>query len=166
MKNLNETITKLEELVSKIGVMSIDLIVFSNAILRYFSKPLVWAPDIAQLIFVWVVFIGADLALQQNKHIGIEILESRFSEKNRSLLRMFWCVLITIFLSVCIYYGITLCIANSARRLNGGVQISYSYLTAAVPVGSLLMIKTTIINMFLEIKNFKEVSAIEKKVIL
>lgn len=146
----NSKMKQIEENLAKIGVLLIVVIVFMNSVLRFFKMPLSWAPDIAQLIFAWTIFLGADLALQQRKHIGVEILEVKFKEKHRTALRVLWGFLIMGFLGVCIYYGTNLCVQNSLRRLNG-VPISYSWLTASVPFGCVVMLRTTICNLIEDI---------------
>jgi TRAP-type C4-dicarboxylate transport system permease small subunit len=40
------------------------------------SQPPSWSVDMAQLLFIWVCFIGADLAMQKDRHIGVDLLTS------------------------------------------------------------------------------------------
>ena len=62
------------------------LLVFGNVVLRYaFGTGLVWAEEISRLLFVWLVFLGAILALKNHQHLGLELLVSRLSPLGRKL---------------------------------------------------------------------------------
>lgn len=59
-----------------LGVMVV--LVFGNVILRYvFNTGLPWGEEIARLMFVWMIFLGAILALRRNAHIGVEVLQAK-----------------------------------------------------------------------------------------
>ncbi len=116
-------------------------LVFISSLSRWVGYPIQWALDISQCLFAWIVFLGADLALREKKHIGIEVFEQNFSERLRLILSIIWSILIAIFLVICIYYGIHLCISNHLRRFNS-LPITYSWMTLSVPVGSTLMFIT------------------------
>ena len=48
-------------------------LVFVASIMRFFGHPLVWSVDLAQLLFIWVCFLGADKAMREKTHLGMEI---------------------------------------------------------------------------------------------
>ncbi len=143
MKSVDPLITKLEKKVCQIFLIFIILFVFCAALLRWFGYPLVWSIDLAQLLFVWVCFLGADLALQQDKHIGVDILVRMFPEKVQHTLYPPLIGAIILFLAVVGWYGGYLAIINYRRQFSG-LELSYSWATASVPVGSLLMIRTLV----------------------
>lgn len=54
------------------------VMVFGNVVLRYaFGSGIASAEEISRLMFVWLVFLGATLALRQHKHLGLELLQAR-----------------------------------------------------------------------------------------
>lgn len=54
------------------------VMVFSNVVLRYaFGSGIASAEEISRLMFVWLVFLGATLALRQHKHLGLELVQAR-----------------------------------------------------------------------------------------
>ncbi|PKR87319.1 TRAP transporter small permease [Pleomorphomonas diazotrophica] len=54
------------------------IMVFGNVVLRYlFGSGIASAEEISRLMFVWLVFLGATLALRQHKHLGLELLQAR-----------------------------------------------------------------------------------------
>ena len=81
MKRIGMFITLIERRLSEILLLFMVVFVFIAASLRWFGYPLVWSVDLAQLLFIWISFIGADIALQNNKHIGVDILTRNLPEK-------------------------------------------------------------------------------------
>lgn len=114
------------------------LLVFLAAVLRFFGIDMSWSTDLAQLTFAWVCFVGADLALARNKHMGVDMLIERFSAKAQNIIRLVNSILILGFLIFVFIYGLNLCIVNSQRSFQT-LPISYSYATASAPFGSALM---------------------------
>lgn len=52
-------------------VAAISILIFLNVGLRYiFNSGLVWAEELTRFLFVWLVFVGAVMALQENNHLG------------------------------------------------------------------------------------------------
>ena len=51
---------------------------------RYaFTSPLAWTEELATLLFAWLVFIGASLALKKNEHFAIELLVDLLPDRLR-----------------------------------------------------------------------------------
>ena len=48
-------------------------LVFVASVMRFFGHPLVWSVDLAQLLFIWVCFLGADKAMREKSHLGMEV---------------------------------------------------------------------------------------------
>jgi TRAP-type transport system small permease protein len=65
------------------GLMALDLIimvalVFSNVVARYgFGSGFAGAEELARLLFVWMVFLGAILGLRRRAHLGVELVQQR-----------------------------------------------------------------------------------------
>ena len=59
-------------------------LVFGNVVLRYaFNSGIVAAEEIARLMFVWLVFLGATLALRHQQHLGLELVQVRLPPRVR-----------------------------------------------------------------------------------
>ena len=120
-----------------------SLLVFVGAVARTLGSPLIWSVDIAQAAFVWACVLGADVALKRGAHIEIDILVVRFSAGVRRVLAGLWWVVIALFLACLVFYGVQLMRLNVERPL-GDTGLSYVWVTAAIPVGALLMLITTL----------------------
>ncbi len=134
--------TTLEEWLSQFLLAVIVLLVFVAAFTRYIGMPINWSVDIAQALFVWVIFLGANQAWRSSRHIGIDLLVKRFDARTRNRIQLLLYGVIAVFLVSLIVSGIHITIVNAGRILQD-IPISYSYVTSAVPVGSFLMLLTT-----------------------
>ncbi|MDK2967262.1 TRAP transporter small permease [Lacrimispora sp.] len=143
----------VEEIFESIGLSLLIVLVFSAAVLRFFGVDMSWSTDLAQLTFAWVCFIGADLAIRKNRHMGVDMLVNRFPLKVRNGIYLFNSILMLCFLAFVVYYGTNLCVTNFQRKFNT-LPISYSFATASGPVGGLLMIFTVVANIRKYIGNF------------
>ena len=132
----------LEEFITQVMMGFIVVLVFFAALTRYIGYPINWSVDIAQAIFVWVIYVGANQAWRNSRHIGIDLLFNQFNRKIQFYLQLFLYIVIAVFLVSLIIYGIQITIVNTGRIL-GDIPISYSFVTIAVPVGSFLMLLTT-----------------------
>jgi TRAP-type transport system small permease protein len=127
-----------EDLVARAFLAGCSALVFVAAVSRAFGAPVLWAIDIAMLLFIWCAFLGADAALRARQHIIIDIVVRLFPHRlQRALLIAHWTVIVA-FLLTLVVLGTQLTLLNVQRPM-GDTDISYAYVTAAVPVGSLLM---------------------------
>jgi TRAP-type transport system small permease protein len=137
---------RLEDIVSKTMLAAITLLVFLAAIGRSFGHPLIWSIDVAQLLFVWLCFLAANRAMRVRTHIGVDMLVKRLPRTARWILELALGVLALGFLLTLAWTGYKLTLLNW-QRVFGDSDISYAWVTGAVPVGSLLMAATVIAQM-------------------
>ena len=143
MKKLIQFGIWLEETSSQILLGFVVVLVFIAALTRYLGTPINWSVDIAQGIFVWVIYLGANQAWRKNRHLGIDMLFNRFHPSVQRILVVFIYGIILVFLALIIVNGIYIAIVNAGRIMND-IPVSYSFVTIAVPVGSFLMLLTTL----------------------
>jgi C4-dicarboxylate transporter, DctQ subunit len=151
MKNLYGYFCKLEETLVKSFLVSITFLVFISAIFRTIKYPLNWAVDLSMLLFAWVVFLGANMALRNTELVNVDLFINKFSAKIRKSIYIFWNIIIIQFLFFLIWHGIPLAMESTSRQFQT-LGISYSWATISVPVGALLMIITTCIKIFKALK--------------
>nr|WP_251041058.1 MULTISPECIES: TRAP transporter small permease subunit [unclassified Halomonas] len=133
----------MEEFVSRLLLSIVVLLVFFTAVGRWAGLPVAWSVNIAQLLFVWIIFLGSNQALRNNKHIGVDIFSNLLPRRLQVLNEIFVLILMSAFLLLSVVYGVKLSIDNSTRVISN-TPISYSFITMAVPVGSFLMFLTVI----------------------
>lgn len=121
-------------------------LVFVAAIMRFFALPLTSSVDMAQLLFMWLCMLGATRAMREKSHLGMEILAKRLGYVRQFRVEMVCSVIIVAFLAMLVVEGVKLTLLNSERTF-GDSSLSYSWVTAAVPVGCILLGVALIYNM-------------------
>ena len=134
---------RAEETLGIILFAGVCLLVLLGAVSRTIGMPLIWAVDMAQLLFAWAAVLGADVALKRWQHIEIDILVRAFPMGLRRALGFAWLVVIAAFLAALVWLGTDLTLLNLEREL-GDTPLSYGLVTAAIPVGALLMLVTVL----------------------
>ncbi|NYZ12604.1 TRAP transporter small permease [Azospirillum sp. RWY-5-1] len=135
---MSSFIFQLESIVGRILLATIVLLVFFAGILRSFGHPVVWSVDVAQLLFVWTSFIGADMAMRKRNLIAVDLFVRWVPARSRALLDAALSLVILAFLLTMVVLGYELTLSNLPREF-GDSGISYGFVTAAVPVGCLLL---------------------------
>lgn len=80
-------------------------VVFVEVIFRHFlSLPLVWSEELARIMLIWTVFLGAGAVLIRGEHIALEFLLENLPEKFSDWLRIINSLIALIFL-VCLLVG-------------------------------------------------------------
>jgi TRAP-type C4-dicarboxylate transport system permease small subunit len=143
LRKIDQGLIKIEVILSEILLAFIIVFVFVAAFLRVIRQPLVWSVDMAQLLFVWVCFIGADLAMLHEKHIGVDLVTNLLPKKLQKNVKLFSNVLAMVFLGLIATYGAYLAIINVNDQFSG-MEMSHSWATWSAPVGCVLMIRTLI----------------------
>ena len=121
-------------------------LVFAAAIMRFFGHPLTWSVDMAQLLFMWLCMLGANRAMREKSHLGMEVLVKYLGYKQRLWLELICGAIIIVFLGFLVVEGIRLTILNK-ERIFGDSTLSYAWVTSAVPVGCALLAASIAYNM-------------------
>ncbi|MCI8297746.1 MAG: TRAP transporter small permease [Lachnospiraceae bacterium] len=152
LKTFEAGLNKVETILVCAGLLVLIFTVFAAAVLRFFGVDMSVSTDLAQLVFAWVSFIGADLAMRKDKHMGVDMLITKFHPAVLNGIYLFNYILILFFLLFAVRYGIDLCIVNAARKYQT-LYISYSFATASCPVGCGLMCITAVKHIVQYIRN-------------
>ena len=93
-------------IVGLLGVMV--LLAFLQVILRnVFSTGLLWADPFLRHLVLWVGFLGASLATQQEKHINIDLITRFLSPKHTNIIRIITNLFASIVCSILAHAGWT-----------------------------------------------------------
>lgn len=64
-------------------------LLFTNVTLRYFWKSAIfWAEEMLRYLIVWITFIGASMCVQEESHIGIDVLSNILHHKGKLVLKL------------------------------------------------------------------------------
>ncbi len=156
MRKFYRTFCKCEEVFVGTIFVSIVALVFIAAFFRQFSRPIVWADDVAKLLFSWAAFLGADVAMRHSRLVGVDIIVKKLPRKVAKVVQVFVFFLIVLLLASFVFYGTKLTIEGFDRSFQTLSNVSYSYVTVSLPVSSALMIITASTKVQKIIKNFKD----------
>ncbi|MGY4688564.1 TRAP transporter small permease [Salibacterium sp. K-3] len=130
------------------------MLVFMEVIVRFFDNPTTWSVGIAQLIFMWVIFLGANRAFRNHSHIGIDVFTNLLPDQLQKYIQLMVQLIIVIFLFILIVYGFEMTFANTGRLITG-TSLGYYTVTLAIPVGAILMLFTAVSQAGFMIKDLK-----------
>ena len=131
-------LVRLEAAVGKLLLVVIVVLVFAAGVLRWFDHPLIWSVDLAQLLFLWIAFIGANQALRKRVHIGMDLAVRWMPLAWRRVIEIALAALTLAFLLIMVWEGYKLTTLN-IQRVFGDSGFSYAFVTGAVPVGCLML---------------------------
>ncbi len=119
---------------------TIVAVVTIEVVLRYiFGLSLIFTEELARYLMVWIVFLGAALAVKDDSHIRINLLVKRLSPRLGQLVRVTAHGLTVLLLMVLAVEG-TKILPRQLDQMCITVGTSMFYFYLAIPVGSVLMI--------------------------
>jgi TRAP-type transport system small permease protein len=148
---------KLDWLVdSLMGVLVLGMtVVVSIAVFyRYvLDHPLSWTEEITRMFIVWLSFLGAYAAMRENKHIGFDLLVSKFSPRFKILTELAGQILIGIFLLVVTWQGFIFSYEFLEVTMPyTDIPIGWCYYSV-FPVTGILMVTQTVISIIRTLKH-------------
>jgi len=125
--------------------MSVGFVItFFHIIGRYILKaPIFYSEELARYCFIWACMLGASVVNRNDEHTNVNYFIGLLPKRAQGWLYIGRQVTILILLTVLIYYGIVLSIKMNTVE-TAAMEISWSYIYMALPVGSLLLIVTTL----------------------
>lgn len=151
MKKVYIAFCRFEEILAMFLLGGLAALVFISALMRTLKHPLNWAQDVALVAFAWLIFFGSDIAVRGSGLIGIDMLVKRFPKKVQKALDILFKIMILIFLCILVYFGIIMTKTGWKRQITA-LEISYGWVTMAVPTGAFFMIISTVIKLIERIK--------------
>ena len=98
-----------------------------------------WYDEVARLCFVWMIFLGAAVAVRRGAHFRLHLLIDRLGASARRRVDLLVTVIVIAFAAVLVAGGVA--IAPLARRqVTDALEISMLWFYGALPIGGALMI--------------------------
>ena len=133
-------------------LVAVVILVAVASVARAMGSPIIWSVEMAQLIFAWLCMLAADIAMQEDRHFGLQILREILSKRASAWVEIINILVIIGFLAFLLNYAWTNMILMHPR-LVGAAQINASYIHASMVVGILLMIRTMVAQLIRRIRN-------------
>ena len=127
-------------------------LIFLGGVSRMLGYPLNWSTDAATCLFAWACFLCADIAWRRNSLMSIELVTSRLPPRLQAALRLLNHAIVCAFLLYIAVLGTSLSWTSRIRSFQGIPEISYSWVTASMPFGALLLLVTTLLKVRAELR--------------
>jgi len=114
-------------------------ITFAQVLFRYiFASPLTWSEELARYCFVWIVYLGAPIALHRGLHIGVDNLTIHLSKKSQRILEAINDAIALALVVLVVFASIEVLQANRLQFSPAiGLQMALVYL--AIPICMVVM---------------------------
>lgn len=147
---------KIEMASAVLLLLGIVLLVGIASVSRAVGSPIIWSVEIAQLLFVWLCMLAADIALQDGRHFGLLILLDNLSPYMRRLFEIFNLIVLMVLLLLLFTYAWKNTILMHPRLI-GATQMHASFVHASMVVGLALLMRTMGIQLFNKIRQKGEI---------
>lgn len=145
MRALYGWLLKLEAVLAGTFLLLMVAVIFLGGLARMLGQPLNWTIDLATCSFAWGCFLCADIAWRRDALMSIDLLEARLPHAVGRLVFYANHVMICLFLVYVVYAGAWLAWVSRARSFQGIPAVSYSWVTASIIVGGILLLITTLL---------------------
>ena len=98
-----------------------------------------WYDEVARLSFVWMIFLGAAVAVRLGAHFRLSILVDRLRPAARRRVELVVTLIVIAFAAVLVAGGIAI-LPVARRQVTDALEISMVWFYGALPVGGALMI--------------------------
>ena len=143
----------LEEIIGSVLLVGMCIVAVLQVASRYLLRePFSWTEELCTFMFVWLVFVGASMALRKQEHFAVEIIVESLPEKITFIVKNLSCLLVIIFALLLIWFGIRLAVTG-AGSVTPALEIPRTIPYASIPVGGLLLLIRAI---ELQLKLFKK----------
>lgn len=147
MRGLYRGLCRAEAVIAGAFLLAMVALIFAGGVARMAGTPLNWTTDLATCLFAWACFLCADIAWRNNALMAVGLVTARLRPGAAAMLARANLVIIALFLCYAIAAGAELAWVSRARTFQGIPGVSYSWVTASMPVGAALLLATTLIKL-------------------
>lgn len=132
----------MEQLIAAL-LVALILAVSANVVGRaLFNHALPWADELARMLFIWLVFVGAAAAFARYEHIAVDFLVRRLPPRGAYLLYLIQHLIIAALMGVILWGGALVIARSTARTALLGVPwnlINASLIVCALFIGAVAL---------------------------
>lgn len=133
-------VTRFIYYVSALGLIAITFVIFYATVARYFfNNPPFWGEEIAILIFIWMGFLAAGMAIASGWNVRVDALTRLLPSRARLSLEIAMHVIVVGFLAALLYHSWDVVELSLYGKLEATRWPSV-VLTAALPTGLAIML--------------------------
>lgn len=160
MQKILRIITRIEENICAVGLLSTIVLVFTNVILRYiFKSSSSWIEEVVRYITIWFTFIGAAICFKRSSHMGIDLILTLTKGRVKKTIEIFGILMSMFFMVFLLKYGMELALfTKNSGQIAPALEIPLFVIYLGIPLGALLSLVELIYLFINKIKEKVEVS--------
>lgn len=137
---INRTVEKIFLYAAGILFAAFIVVVLLQVTIRniFQISAMLWTVELATLLFLWTVYLGATIAIRQRRHYTLEVVPEE-PRAVRFFVDSFANICVAVTLMILLYAGIGF-LDNAARRLSIQLGITEFWFFVAVPLSALAML--------------------------
>ena len=159
MKRFYERLCAAEAFLAGTLLVLMVALIFLGGVARVLGYPLNWSLDFATAFFAWACFFCADIAWRRNNLMALEFVLNRLPAGLQKAVRLANYAIICAFLVYLVVMGTWLAWTSRARSFQGIPEICYLWVTAIAVVGGLLLLISTILKVYGELRGAARAAA-------
>ncbi len=110
------------------------VVVFVNVVARYvFDSSIIASEELARYTFVWASFLGAIFVLNEDGHIGVDMVVKKLPPELRRIVLVFANLCMLVMAGICVWYGYILSESNFGWP-SPATGISYGLVSLIIPI--------------------------------
>ena len=124
-------------------IIFVLVIVCLEVVMRYFfGRPIAWVIQAAEYGIFFVTFLGAAWVLRQNRHVTMDIMTNRLSQRGRAVLGIITSLIGAIVCLLFVLYGTRLALDLFQRGIYEikTIEVPKAPLIALIPLSSLALL--------------------------
>ena len=159
LETISRIMDKILSYIVAILLVAMSGVVFGNVISRYFlNATWGWYEEVSRFLLIWIVFLGAVVAMIRSDHLGIDLLSIVFSPRICRAMKIVTDLLLLIALVIMCLGAWDMAIDSLASGwVASSVPIPYGWVYMIGPVSAALMFVQTLIKTAGDIRAFREV---------
>ena len=140
MERLNKSIQWLEQMLIIVAFIVMIIVSFAQVVARFvFLSPISWSEEVSRFLFVWIVMLGAGLAVSFNKHFCVDFLVSRFSRAKQKKISWLIAACVIAFAAILVGYGSYVAWFNRFQS-SPALLLSMMYPYLCIPLSGFFML--------------------------
>jgi TRAP-type C4-dicarboxylate transport system permease small subunit len=158
LEGLSRTVDKSLSYIVAVLLVVMSVTVFANVMCRYFLDfSLAWYEEISRFLLIWIVFLGAIIALIRGDHLGIDVLLIVMPPRVRRMVVLLSDLMVLAALAI-MFKGAWEMAIDSLKSgwVASSVPIPYGWVYMVGPVSAALMFVQTLIKIIGDIRTLKE----------
>lgn len=145
-------IRKINDTACIIVLGLLSLFVVLQVFARYaIGAPLTWSEELARYLQIWMVMLGSATMMRKGGHLAIDLVTASLPAKVKRVTDVIVFISIIVFFGIVCYQGVLVTV-NAASQTSPALNMPMSYVYAAIPVGSGLILMETVIRFIRFIK--------------